>query len=217
MDIQDLTQLPKTRQEAIHLGSKYYFTGKVCPKGHLDKKLTSDCGCNSCKKNAVKLWAKNNPEVKKKKARESALRHWDKCLARHKEWQNKNREKVRAENRNYYLKNKEKCRNMVLNWVKNNPEAVRAILLNRLSRKRNADGSFSKKDILEKLNLQNNKCVYCQCDVSKIYHVDHITPLYRGGSNWAENLQILCPSCNCSKGAKTHDEFIKFLHKQKSV
>lgn len=243
MDTKDLTQLPKTRQEAIELGSKYYFTGKSCKHGHVSKKRVCNSGCFDCKilndeKNrdkylirkreyrienidkcraSVRDWRLKYPEKAKIKARESALRHWDKYIARHKEWRSKNRDKVRAETRDYYLRNKDKCHDMVMQWRKENPEAARSIILNRIARKQNAEGSFSKKDITEKLELQNNKCVYCQCDVSVSYHVDHITPLYRGGSNWPDNLQILCPSCNCSKGAKTHDEFIEFLQKQKSV
>lgn len=33
-------------------------------------------------------------------------------------------------------------------------------------------------------------------------HIDHIVPVSRGGQNNKENLQLLCVSCNTSKGAK---------------
>ena len=33
-------------------------------------------------------------------------------------------------------------------------------------------------------------------------HLDHIKPRSRGGADTAENLQILCPSCNFRKGAR---------------
>ena len=33
-------------------------------------------------------------------------------------------------------------------------------------------------------------------------HVDHITPLARGGADAFDNLQLLCAPCNLTKGAK---------------
>ena len=33
-------------------------------------------------------------------------------------------------------------------------------------------------------------------------HIDHIFPRSRGGQNMANNLLLLCGSCNCSKGAR---------------
>jgi 5-methylcytosine-specific restriction endonuclease McrA len=32
-------------------------------------------------------------------------------------------------------------------------------------------------------------------------HVDHILPLALGGDNRRKNIQLLCPTCNLSKGA----------------
>lgn len=32
--------------------------------------------------------------------------------------------------------------------------------------------------------------------------IDHIVPLAKGGTNDLENLQLLCRSCNCKKGAR---------------
>lgn len=34
------------------------------------------------------------------------------------------------------------------------------------------------------------------------YHVDHIVPLHRGGTNDCSNLTLSCASCNSRKGSK---------------
>lgn len=39
------------------------------------------------------------------------------------------------------------------------------------------------------------------------FHVDHVTPRKKGGSNKLENLVAACASCNLSKGNKTLDEW----------
>jgi hypothetical protein len=44
----NLDTLPRTRKEAQALGSKHYFNGKPCPKGHVDKRFTSSGSCFAC-------------------------------------------------------------------------------------------------------------------------------------------------------------------------
>jgi 5-methylcytosine-specific restriction endonuclease McrA len=39
--------------------------------------------------------------------------------------------------------------------------------------------------------------------------IDHKLPLSRGGSNYPDNLQLLCKSCNDSKSARTMDEWLQ--------
>ncbi|PDZ28248.1 HNH endonuclease [Bacillus toyonensis] len=52
-------------------------------------------------------------------------------------------------------------------------------------------------------------CTICRCDLSNLIrtqntiHIDHIVPLDVFGSNDASNFQLLCETCNTSKGARS--------------
>jgi len=80
----------------------------------------------------------------------------------------------------------------------------RAKDVNRISRKRykhrqrGAAGSFTKEDIDFLRRTQKNKCVVCR-EKLVAHHIDHIIPISAGGSNYRENLQLLCPACNIDK------------------
>lgn len=62
-------------------------------------------------------------------------------------------------------------------------------------------------DIGRMLCMQDARCIYCRVLLEK-YHIDHILPVSRGGTNDLGNLQLLCPRCNISKNAMTHEEFL---------
>jgi len=75
--------------------------------------------------------------------------------------------------------------------------------------------SIKKRQIV--FNKYDKKCAYCGCSlVANNWHVDHLTPLYRGwsssdvekyglikGTNNIDNLKPSCPTCNISKSTFT--------------
>jgi 5-methylcytosine-specific restriction endonuclease McrA len=70
---------------------------------------------------------------------------------------------------------------------------------------------FTSKDLRAKYTAQEGRCVYCGTDLDGVaFHVDHIQPLSRGGSNGPGNIQITCPPCNLSKNARSHEEFLRY-------
>ena len=94
-----------------------------------------------------------------------------------------------------------------------NPDKMAAKARNRRARKRNAHGSHTAADIRRIFDAQRGLCANCHARLLKSgkqkFHVDHIVPLVRGGSNWPDNLQLLCKPCNLRKGAKLPEVWAK--------
>jgi len=64
-------------------------------------------------------------------------------------------------------------------------------------------GTYSAAEVRRLIAMQHHLCKLCNRHLGITgYHVDHVVSLARGGSNTLGNLQILCPKCNLSKGAR---------------
>ena len=87
-----------------------------------------------------------------------------------------------------------------------NPEKVREFRRRRGNKKigRLPAGTVKKIGASQKW-----KCVVCKCSIRNSYHVDHITPLAKGGEHAPPNIQLLCPTCNVRKSAKDPIDFMQ--------
>ena len=92
--------------------------------------------------------------------------------------------------------------------------AARARLSRRCHRNRlraykaGAGGFVRPGDVRRLWREQRARCALCRATLGTLYarppayHIDHITALANGGANDSANIQLLCPNCNCLKGAR---------------
>jgi 5-methylcytosine-specific restriction endonuclease McrA len=137
-------------------------------------------------------------EIRRIRERERYRREGDRIRKREKRRYQRERERIKARVARYRRDNLDKVRASRSASF----HAVRAM-------RKKAKGFFTSADIKIILIKQDGRCAArdCRKPIKDQYHIDHITPLKRGGSNWPKNLQLLCRACNLSKGTKTMREW----------
>lgn len=172
-------------------------------RGHLSERATVNGWCFECKSMTAKKHYKANPEPAIRRAKKRYEEKADEIKAYSLWYAKENKERHRENGRRWALKNRDKTAAYLRKYRKENPEKIRAFRINRRARMMNAEGSHDENDIMALYELQKGKCINCQVSFKHSgYHIDHIMPLAKGGSNWPSNLQLLCPSCNSRKSAK---------------
>lgn len=66
---------------------------------------------------------------------------------------------------------------------------------------------FGTVDPMAVFQRDGNVCHYCQITTGK-FHIDHMIPLSRGGTNTMDNLTVACQQCNLRKHTLTAAEFM---------
>ena len=85
-------------------------------------------------------------------------------------------------------------------YVAKKPHVIAHLKARRYAREKGAAGNHTLKD-WEKLKEKcRNRCVHC--GEEKPLTKDHIVPLSEGGSDYINNIQPLCRSCNSKKWKK---------------
>lgn len=197
-----------TRAEAKAAGFKRYFTGRPCPKGHVAERWVASWICDACQRLDSVARYTANKHSRRDRQIASARAHKD-----------KDRDLSREKNRIWSREAYESRKPYMAAWAAANAEHLRewrrkrdatlseelrekrrVHVRNRRARKRGNGGKHTAAQIQDLLVRQRHKCPYCSANLRKGYHADHIMPLALGGSNDISNIQILCPTCNDSKG-----------------
>ncbi len=162
-----------------------------------------------------KRYRLNNPDKVKQHLDSWRAANPEKAKASTKRWAEANVDRRRAATQRWAARNPEKLAQYKKEWDWRNPGRRRLYHLTVQDRKRVQAGVLSV-DIVQILwELQQGMCAYdfwCRNDLAEIgFHLDHVMPLALGGRHEDANLQLLCPSCNLSKGPKHPDEFVRIL------
>jgi 5-methylcytosine-specific restriction endonuclease McrA len=132
-----------------------------------------------------------DPERARRQRRASYEKRREAEIAQAKAWQQANRERDNANERA---------------WRARNPERTRAAINEAWHRRRARLASvptdqWTRRDVWER---DDGLCIYCGDDLDpQNWHVDHVIPIARGGSNLLSNVCASCPSCNLQKGVRT--------------
>lgn len=217
------------RLAAKEAGQKTYLSNKPCRKGHPPYRYASNDRCLICSKQSQKK-APWPPE--RLAAKNSGLRHYERALVCIKGHENKwyvsngtcvhcHREKLarlrvrhpelgKASDKRYSERHPDRKQANTRRWEKAHPEIVRVrnliAQMKEKARKNGVGSSVKRAQLMALYASQNNQCAVCSA--SEHLEVDHIVALSRGGASDISNLQVLCLSCNRSKGAKDNDEWL---------
>lgn len=121
-----------------------------------------------------------------------------------------NKEKRAASWALYYVENREALRAKDVAYRAAHPEVGRWHCQRRRALLTSAAGPPLPKDIEQRLFAkQNGLCACCFADLSETgHHLDHIIALAKGGTHSEDNVQLLSPKCNMSKGSKDWIEYL---------
>lgn len=149
--------------------------------------------CRTCDAERAKVWAAANR---------------DRRRATFSQWYAVNADDQRASALERYRAAPQRRYETNKSWRKNNPDKIRAAS----QRRRASVASALSPDRDEaKIAEFHDLAVRLTARFGTPYHVDHLTPLSKGGAHHENNLVVMRADYNCSKGAKVMPNLIAFF------
>jgi 5-methylcytosine-specific restriction endonuclease McrA len=158
-----------------------------------------------------RYYAKREEILEQRKEYYSA--HRSQILAQKQQYYAKHKEHKRLYDNQYYQSNREKRLTQAAKYQQEHPDAVIAVQNKRRAQKLNSEGSYTLSELTALFEQQEGFCFYCSdllyASFDNQIHVEHKTPLSRGGSNSIDNIALSCAECNLKKHTMTAEEFLK--------
>jgi hypothetical protein len=152
-----------------------------------------------------------NRERKIAQAKAWVEAHREQVKENHRRWQKENRDRVRISQRKYESKDPQKWKEWrngwKRDWRRNNPEKSAELCRSSAYRKTQSLISLTVEERQAVLSLERTR-QQLQKETGRIYHIDHILPIFYGGIHHPINLRILDERDNCSKRHKLLPEAI---------
>lgn len=154
------------------------------------------------------LYTENNKDRRRANERARYAKNPEGHINKVKKQYAKNGDAIRKRRREYHYKVyvnpevREAAAKRTKEWAAKNPDRAKTNARNGKQKRKNVPGKHTAQDISSIMKLQKGKCAYCKVKLGKKYHIDHILPVSKGGTNDRKNLQITCMPCNLAKGAR---------------
>ncbi len=158
-------------------------------------------------------------EQKKAQARAYYRANKDHILRRNKKYRDQHpeiyrrnrpdqKERVRLYNHHYYWNNLERERERFKKWATENPHKLKLLLAKRRARRRKLPDTFSDAEWEQCLAYWQHKCLICGS--TDRLEIDHWIPFKSAvcPGHVAENVVVMCKSCNSSKRDKDAFEWL---------
>lgn len=189
-----------SRNEAIALGLKKFFTGQPCKRGHIAERLACPgMDCIQCRDERAKEWAKRNPD------RRHAIRtKWrkanpEKAYQSNVRYCNKHRAKINALSKAAYAADPQKHLKYTKDWADAHPLELQVHRYNNRARRNGWTGQMLTHEYYRNmLDQQQGKCAYC--NEAKKLTFEHVQALAREGTHDPGNCVLACFPCNIEKG-----------------
>lgn len=171
------------------------YQGSPCKRGHAGVRRVDNGDCVECAALRFLRFKSTKPE---------------RVAAHGRKYYEANTAAVKTRATTWKETNADKVSQADARWRKKNPDLNRAKAQGHRARRRNAEGVFSRADINALIISQDGMCAaHCGAFLCDGYSIDHVVALACGGSNWPDNIQLLCSPCNSAKSALPMDIFLK--------
>ncbi len=150
-----------------------------------------------------------NPQKRRETVNKWRFKHKEDVAKKQSIYNKTHKDRLDAARKLWAASNKERAAETRAKWIAANKDVRASYNHTRRAMRIAAGGKLSTNIVKRLLALQKGLCPCCGGNLGDKYHLDHITPLYLGGTNTDDNVQLLRAECNLQKSRKHPIDFMQ--------